>query len=669
LTRSPLPLQQMSHRETERKDIEEEEELFPPPNLDNFINYSNVVIVDNLPVIPKEKEEKLVGVLKKIFGQFGTVECFFMPFDKENSKSCGFAFIEFSNQVDARNATEKLNNYKLDKAHVFKTNLYEDFETYDKIPSEYRVPEEPQFEKPDDLYDWLNDIYGCDQFVIRYGDEPEIMWYGNPVRSVTKVPTRSESFVQWSPKGTYLVTFHQLGVILWGGPNWKKLRKIRHNGVELVDFSPNENYLVTFSPSFLESDVNNKDPQSIIIWDVKTGLPMRSFQRSKNWPEFQWSHDDKYFSRINKGLISVFETPKMVLLEENECKSIKLHGSVKDYAWSPTDNILCAYIPEFTNIPAHIVLMEIPSKTIIGEKAVFNVSSCVILWQDKGDYLAVKMDLHTKSKKKKPVTLFEFFRIRERNIPVDDLKFSDSFAAFSWEPKGQRFAILHSDSDKERTRSVSFYSMAGKTVQKLETLEKRQVSHITWSSRGRFIVLLSSNGVFEFYDAQNQETMAVDKQHMLATDVRWDPTGRYLTTFVSAWKQKTEHGYKIWSFRGTELLSVIKKGFVQFEWRPRPPTLLSAEDLRNLEDPVFFKKFRTKYKLEDRFQLEERNADLLRERERSRIKFRELMRKKREEYEADVEFRRSLGIKDEEEYLVEDSVEELIGVVEEVVED
>jgi len=178
----------------------------------------------------------------------------FLPYEQGGAKSYGFVFIEYSTANDARIAANQLNNYKLDKAHVFLTNLYEDFETFDKMPLEPRPVEDVKYEKPENLYDWLLDPYGCDQFVLRYGDETEIMWngaHGIPSRSVSKEP-KTDTPVQWSPKGTYLVTFHHLGVILWGGPKWKKLRKIRHNGVDVVDFSPNENYMVSYSPSYLE---------------------------------------------------------------------------------------------------------------------------------------------------------------------------------------------------------------------------------------------------------------------------------------------------------------------------------------------------------------------------------------------------------------------------------
>jgi len=359
----------------------------------------------------------------------------------------------------------------------------------------------------------------------------------------------------------------------------------------------------------------------------------------------------------------------MVLLESNDKKSIKLHGYVKDHMWSPTDNLLCAYVPEHNNIPARVVLQEIPSRQIVGEKALFKVISCVILWQPKGDYLAVKVDLQGKSKKK-TVTALEFFRIRERNIPVEDLKLDDTVEAFSWEPKGHRFAIIHSEPEN-RVRSVSFYTMAGTTVRKLETLDKRTASHLLWSPRGRFIVMFSNNGIFEFYDAENQETMAKDKQHLMATDITWDPIGRYVTTYVSGWKAKTEHGYKIWSFRGIELQSLMREGFYQFAWRPRPPTLLSEDQLKELEDPAFFKNFRAKYKAEDRIKSDFKIAEELQFRLNSRKKFREYFTKKQVEYEEDVEFRKSLGIEaeDDEGYLVEELVEETIDVTEDIIED
>ena len=50
----------------------------------------------------------------------------------------------------------------------------------------------------------------------------------------------TDTYVRWSPLGTYLATFHRQGVALWGGPEFERLARFGHNGVQLIDFSPCE---------------------------------------------------------------------------------------------------------------------------------------------------------------------------------------------------------------------------------------------------------------------------------------------------------------------------------------------------------------------------------------------------------------------------------------------
>jgi uncharacterized protein with WD repeat len=42
-------------------------------------------------------------------------------------------------------------------------------------------------------------------------------------------------------------------------------------------------------------------------------------------------------------------------------------------------------------------------------------------------------------------------------------------------------------------------------------------------------------GALEFYDSQDLVSMNQD-EHFMATHVEWDPTGRYVMTYVCAWK-------------------------------------------------------------------------------------------------------------------------------------
>lgn len=53
---------------------------------------------------------------------------------------------------------------------------------------------------------------------------------------------------RWSPKGTYLATFHRQGIALWGGDEFNRLQRFNHTNVQLMDFSPCERFVVTYSP-------------------------------------------------------------------------------------------------------------------------------------------------------------------------------------------------------------------------------------------------------------------------------------------------------------------------------------------------------------------------------------------------------------------------------------
>jgi len=173
-----------------------------------------------------------------------------------------------------------------------------------------------------------------------------------------------------------------------------------------------------------------------------------------------------------------------------------------------------------------------------------------MVWQDQGDYLAVKVTRHTKSKK----TLYnniELFRLNEVGVPVEMLDMKDAVMALSWEPKGSRFAMIHAENPSSAKVNVSFYDMkkqgevvtvkgAKKTGQpktqdvvvaelnKIETLEGRQCNCLFWSPAGSTIIMASlgeaASGTLEFYDVDTKNMVV--KEHYRANQVLWDPSGR-----------------------------------------------------------------------------------------------------------------------------------------------
>jgi len=203
-------------------------------------------------------------------------------------------------------------------------------------------------------------------------------------------------------------------------------------------------------------------------------------------------------------------------------------------------------------------------------------------------------------------------------------------------------------------------------LQKRILWKKRQVGRLLWATRGRFIVMYAlPAGVFEFYDAETKSTMAKDRHHDMCTHAQWDPTGRYLVTYVSGWRAKTtELGFKIWNLRGTEIFDKAKSGFYQFMWRPRPPSLLTAGQRKELEEK--YSNYAEKYKKVDELIQDDRNEELKKARQKQKDEFIEYMLQKKKEHESDVSWRSANGIKEIHNKYVEEVHEAVVNVKEEI---
>lgn len=440
-------------------------------------------------------------------------------------------------QEQAAKANKNANGFKLDKSHVLLTNLMADYNRIINTEQDYVEPPLEEFKEQENLKSWMLDEQARDQFVLRVADDTQVLW-NNALEGpemIKETKRWSDSYVRWSPKGTYLATFHHQGILLWGGPSWKKLRKFGVSGVVDILFSPGERYMVTWSPQ-----------RGAIVWEVRTGKQLREFPDMVNadkFGKFKWSHDESYIARIAKDkagnhMISVFTTqsePPMMLLDK---KSVKA-PDVEDMAWSPTKNSLVYWQPETESGPARVILMDFPSRTVVAQKNLFNVNACKIYWQESGDHLCVMVERLGKGKAPKKFYNFEVFRVKEKDVPTEVLKMDVPIVDFAWEPRGTRFIVIHGENARP---DVSVYSMSGEMMKQIgETLESKPANHIYWAPQGQFCVLAglqspALNGVLEFWDINAMELMGY-QEHLMCTNVSWDPTGRYVSTFVSVLRQ------------------------------------------------------------------------------------------------------------------------------------
>jgi len=270
--------------------------------------------------------------------------------------------------------------------------------------------------------------------------------------------------------------------------------------------------------------------------------------------------------------------------------------------------------------PARVTLVDIPSRKELVVRNLFNVADCKMHWQKNGDFLCVKVDRYKKKLDDKDAQVkyggiyynFELFRIREKQIPIDKVEVKEPVFAFAWEPTGSKFAYIHGEAPRI---NVTFYNIQPKgKVILMKTLEKRSANTLFWSPNGQFCVLAglrSMNGVLEFVDTHDMTVMN-QTEHFMATDVEWDPTGRYVASAVSWWGHKVDNGYWLWNFQGVLQHKQPLEKFCQLQWRPRPASLLPESKVKEIRKN--FKTYAQKFETEDSMRKMTASKDLLEKR-------------------------------------------------------
>lgn len=367
----------------------------------------------------------------------------------------------------------------------------------------------------------------------------------------------------WSPRGRFLAIIQRdardivRGVKVWSGPNLQSGdRKFLHPDVRHVQFSPDERYLLTWSgragnsvapassvvsssslaSSFLASgsaasaadaaaggggggdgfdeagaDAGNAD---LIVWDVVTGHKMRTLPQvlsEHDLPETVWTADSRFLARLAPDSVEVFEAPSAVRFVHRV--RFRAQGVEQLSACPAKRNLLAWFAPERGATPANVTLVSLPSRETVRTRNLYSVDRAHMLWQDQGDYLAVRVD-QTKLSKSQTAALnkkreaavgitflqetyingassggggrgrgrghqnrsdashwasnliaerrkvmealpesvgrIDIFRLGDKDTPIDSIDIDEPILHVAWEPRGQRLAVVHGRPTKAR---------------------------------------------------------------------------------------------------------------------------------------------------------------------------------------------------------------------------
>lgn len=585
------------------------------------VDFPKIVTILGIPKVESEKHGRLAEVLKKLFIRHLSAKIsdssllnmkIHMPTDEEN-KTKGICFVTFNDSFQANEAVKILNKLKLDAKHILTTSKMDDIENIINR-DEKAMPINVVGFTREKIRWWLYDEKCREQFIVRYDSHFEVHWFDPLEKEPQLIYTTFKknapfSSVQWSNQGSYLVSFHNPGIALWGGDSFEKLIRLQHKSVKEIMFSPNENYVLTWDGT----PYSLRNEKSICIWRVITGKLLRSFitpeysPKEKMFPHFLWSPDDKYIACIGKQKeVYVYELPSMLLIEDQEKKRTPLkYSGVKEFDWSPVDNILAIWIPQTNDTPGTLILVDVPSRKELVSRKIYDVSVASIHWHNKGDYLCLKTTIQKKSGKKikKEYTQLEIFRMREKNIPVDNVQIEAvKTKQFHWEESNSnRFALILREETTNK-QQIRFYKISNKGTARdakwSSTFDiNNQMNFMKWSPQGTYFILasLASEGTLYFCCLNNNDEVDVihKDEHLLVNSISWSRCGRFLVSAVSNnpnafntgfREENSEAGFHIWTFQGKCLMRIKKPSFIQFLFRPHPKSLFNDKlklDIKN----------------------------------------------------------------------------------------
>jgi translation initiation factor 3 subunit B len=508
-----------------------------------------------------------------------------MPMNEETGESHGFCFVKFPNQEEAEQAMKTTQGLEIDKKHAFKVSMYSDMDKFAAVPDIYASPPATTFNTRADPTQWLADSACRDQFVTRHGHDTTICWANNVVGEEPTVvyggerekqdgKVWCESFVTWSPQGSYLATFHLQGIKLWGGGEFEPKGRFIHSKVDDLSFSPCENYLVTYRYAY-QAELN--PAEAIIVWDIRTVKKLRCFElknpldlkfyvqatitieeKIKYADPADLENSYRLKQKVIQGRVKSYEGDSLggvFTIEEGN----KLHEGIASdkvqpiqepnrLKWSPDGK----YVARLGN--DIISVYTLPSMKLLDQKSIAAKEVLDFVWSPRSNnisYWSPAVGNHpalinvmklperedvasrklfdvldgrmvwqnegsylcvymTKVQGKKRSHVLMFFRTKDAGVPVEQIELAEPILSVNWEPSGDRIIIMYGE---VRNPIIAVYSMQGNPA------DAKPPPTVAGQPKSTVVAVKK--------EVKNELTLLFLKTGSNCTEVLWSPFGGY----------------------------------------------------------------------------------------------------------------------------------------------
>lgn len=393
------------------------------------------------------------------------------------------------------------------------------------------------------------------KFIVRTKTEMKLYRYPIESGAVPIASAESDRPSLSSFDGTKLAVVTEEKVAVVDSTTGQTLREIVEPDVTNIQWSPRGTYLMTWN--WLDaSDVTNPDG-NVAVWRVADGKCVYRFMQrdTEKWPSVKWSQNERFAVQLAGTQLRLFE-------EKDPSRYIKTatQRNALSFAVSPNGDFLAVGAPDKGGKPAEVRVYALPELKMVNCMKVFGAEEFLFQWSPSKPHLLVEASVAADKTGGSYYGQKCVYLIHAGGTLQTILTFGSNKGPLhdaQWSPDGKYFAVIQGHHP-----AVASLWLPEKCVKKFE-FGKAPWNQIYWSPHGRFLALCGFNGLqgqMHFWDVNKRKRIGLTKDTDAPTHCSWSPDSRRFVTATVRPLRQIDNNYKIWSYAG-EPLSQVK-----FEW-------------------------------------------------------------------------------------------------------
>ncbi|KAJ1824895.1 hypothetical protein LPJ56_002775 [Coemansia sp. RSA 2599] len=381
---------------------------------------------------------------------------------------------------------------------------------------------------------------------------------------VADKPSEEVRALKYSPNGQYLAWTTASETRVVDAQTLATVATIARRNIVDVQFSPRGTYLITWerlSSNAAEGD----DGKNLRVWEAATGQTLGGFKQNNfSASALQWTDDERFCAKLFSGEVR-FYTPTAL---QRVALKLALDG-ISEFSVSPgLSPSVAVFVPERGSKPGMVRMYNVGSfAQPTASKTFFKADKVEFHWHRLGTNLLVltQTDVDKTGRSYYGESALYFmaaagnFDCRvplDRDGPIHDV---------AWNPEEKEFAVSYGFMPAK----TALFNHRAEMVHDFGTAHR---NFIRFNPHGRVLAIAgfgNLSGQVDLWDRRSLKKVAtIDAQN--ASFCEWCPDGRYLLAATLSPRLRVDNGIRIWHYSGALVYFKEVSELYQVDWRPAP---------------------------------------------------------------------------------------------------